>query len=299
MFTSNKFEENINVNLCPYCQEPHFVPIDDNASHPIWLEMKGIRLVSCDSCGSHYTSTIPSDEFLAYCYATYSFNGYPIDKSTAKPNSRQSQAYGKIIDAFRLTHKSRLVCMDIGSGEAHLAIKLIERYPSTTVEAVDFAQPPQSDAIKSLINTGAIKWTQTDINRADYGKASSYDLITAVALIEHIKNPTALVQRIISLLKPGGKAYVLGPRAGSFAQIMFRKRWVYHIPGEHLSVPTMAGIHEMMKRIGHTDYVIKPIPTYYSTKYLFNSLVRKNWNYIPDVLLPLPTGSFSLEIRKS
>ena len=297
-YRGSKFAKPGAERTCPYCGSAHARIFDQNASHPVWSEMTGVCLFRCEVCHSHFTSPLPTDEFLSYCYQTYAINGYPAAKSLAKPNSRQEEAYERILRDLNLRPGSVARCLEIGAGEAHLAVKLLELFPEAKLDAVDFSAPPRSDAVQRLIREGRMHWIQADINRAEYGEPLSYDLVTAVALIEHVKEPLDLIKRIIALLKPGGRAFVQGPRAGSPAQVLFGKKWVYHIPGEHLSVPSAAGIRLLMSRIGHDDYELKFVPTYYSTKYLVNALAKKSWNAIPDILLPLPTGSFSLEIRK-
>lgn len=82
--------------------------------------------------------------------------------------------------------------------------------------------------------------------------SASFDVITAFYVIEHVKDPRAFLQRIHSLLRPGGLVFLRWPHTTPLAVVLDRFRVqhdLYHRPW-HLSDFSPRSMHRVLAEAG-------------------------------------------------
>lgn len=79
-----------------------------------------------------------------------------------------------------------------------------------------------------------------------------YDMITMWHVLEHVRQPDKVLQRIWTLLKPGGTLYLALPNAESRQAMRFREAWLHHDPPRHLFGFGVKSLSGLLHSIGFT-----------------------------------------------
>jgi SAM-dependent methyltransferase len=177
---------------------------------------------------------------------------------------------------------------DIGAGALELATAL-DRRLDAHVEAWDLF----ADGLPA----SSIPCRQIDLNRLDDAPppGATFDVVTCVAVIEHVVDPLALLRFLRSITAPGGFAYVVGPDAGSIARRLLRTKWPYYCPDEHITIPTLTSIKRALAIAGGGAYRLRRMSVRYSLKYLLRFLRVPLPVPDPlDIVLRVPAGAFEL-----
>ena len=114
--------------------------------------------------------------------------------------------------------------------------------------------------------------------------AGEYDIVTLWGVIEHFANPTAEIERIKSILKPGGiLALWTGDVDSSLSRLLGRKWWYWQ--GQHIQYFTHASMKTLVNDHGfeHTDTHLYPFAASFDT--ISNSLRRYRSHRILTTLL--------------
>jgi len=78
----------------------------------------------------------------------------------------------------------------------------------------------------------------------------SFDIITMHHVIEHVADPTALLSRAHSLLKPGGRLWLGLPNPQSLSLRLFGRSWKGFHPPFHLIIPTQSVLQRWLLASG-------------------------------------------------
>jgi len=171
---------------------------------------------------------------------------------------------------------------------------MMAKFPVSQGTAVDFHEHAEQ-----LAGVSKLRWIAADLNEdmpASLGKA---DLVFAITVFEHMASPVHFIRSSLDLLKPGGVLYFNCPRSDANAFRIMGTKWPYYLPGEHITVPSISGLEQLMRREcdrkfgrGYTlkiKPVIMPYPLgYYLGYYLpfTKGLFSFNTNiYLPTGLL--------------
>jgi len=266
-----------------------------NLCHKDWKYMKNIDIYECGICRSLITYPMPSKEKLSECYSEY-VKGFPDYKSKAKEKSNQDLWYKKVLKILNIKKLKNMKIADIGAGEGFFVLELLKNCENCELDCFDYHEIPN----RLKINHGGnkVNWRQGDVMDDTWRNKEKYDIVICNAVIEHVREPRKLVDSLYDITKEGGIFYVLAPCVNSLLYKMMRKNWIYIIPGEHLTIPSFFGLREFMKKYD-VEYELKKINVSYSLNYILGSLFRIKVPMYFDVLISLPTGSFSLGVRKN
>lgn len=289
--------QNYPENHCLYCASHAQKLWGKGLNHPVWKEMTGIDLYRCDECKSLSTFPMPTPEFLGECYSKYSFGGYPEHKAKAKAKSSQNIWYEHILDLFKVGEMKGERVADIGAGEGLLAESILRRSNGgiEKLTCVDYHALPESK--RALAENGKLEWLQKDLSK-EWDLKGRFDRIFCIAVLEHVIEPELLIRNLVESVKVGGKVHLLAPVADSTLFKFMGKKWPYHIPGEHLSIPSLEGVRKLCERAGAEIRVIKKSRITYSTNYILGSLFGFTLPSSFDLAWKLPIGIFSMTLEK-
>lgn len=133
----------------------------------------------------------------------------------------------------------------------------------------------------------------------------SADVVVAVAIWEHVREPDVFVRNLLELLAPGGLLFLACPNYASVVRRIMGRRWPYFIPGEHLFMPTPAGASACLARAwGNLSTQaaridVRPIAIPYTTRYTLSYVgLGALAKLVPSGLgFPLPTGALQTTVK--
>ncbi len=98
--------------------------------------------------------------------------------------------------------------LELGCGWGSLTLWMAERFPSSTITAVSnsHAQRATIEKLARERNLTNVTVVTDDINQ--YRPHDQFDRVVSVEMFEHVRNHTALLERIHDWLKPEGKLFI-------------------------------------------------------------------------------------------
>lgn len=136
--------------------------------------------------------------------------------------------------------------LDVGCGDGHLLDLLRrEHHDPLQLEGVEFSERAAAAAERAgfRVYRGPIEEVALP--------ADSFDLIIMNQLIEHVRDPLAVLVRVRSALRPGGHLFLETPNIDSLDARTFRRRYWggYHIP-RHFHLFDTAGLRRLVDAAG-------------------------------------------------
>jgi SAM-dependent methyltransferase len=190
------------INLkpkCFYCND---------IIHP-WRKDSGF--VHCPDCDLVFRFPLPSDaQILEMHNNCYSEIKITIDTTNLNSPEYSVLNHVKYIRSWGYAGENVL---DFGAGTGLFAWHL--KQEGFLVEGVEFSKKAIDFAIKRY----GLRFFES-LNNLKDKKVQLFDIITLIETIEHIKRPHIILERLYSILKPGGTIYISTPnRNGINARI--------------------------------------------------------------------------------
>ena len=110
-------------------------------------------------------------------------------------------------------HDFRGRAIDYGAGIGNFTRKLLASERFERIEGADILPRPQH-------LPGAIAWHCLDLNNAEAIPTSSFDVVIAAEVIEHLENPRKVAREWLQILKPGGTLILSTPNNESVRSLM-------------------------------------------------------------------------------
>lgn len=192
------------------------------------ITKENFNIVSCDSCGFHFTNPIPSINNIG--------DYYKSDKYVSHSSSKKGviNSLYNLVRSFTLRKKVKLIkqfvkgkkLLDIGSGTGHFLNQAkINGFDVIGLE-------PDSDAVEY-----ALKNFNADLLPLDFLyqlKPESQDVITLWHVLEHVYDLEKDFKQIVSVLKPGGYVFIAVPNLDSFDAKYYNEFWAAYDVPRHL-----------------------------------------------------------------
>ena len=219
-------------------------------------------LVRCRHCGHRQTEPMPADAVLESAYADAASEDYIDEEAGQRETARQALAR---IEA-RLTplpipdnggprHRTLL---DLGCWVGFLLSEAAERgWDAIGVEPSAFASAYARD-LGLDVRTGELLTTPLPL--------AHFDAIVMGDVIEHLPRPAEALERMATLLRPGGIAWMALPDAGSLVARGMRARWWSVIP-THVQFFTRRSMRTLLERHDWTVLEIGTAPKAFSVRY--------------------------------
>lgn len=127
--------------------------------------------------------------------------------------------------------------LEVGCGSGAM-LELMNRL-GWDAEGIDF-DPKAVTAARSR----GLKVALGSLEQQGYA-SESFDAITTSHLIEHVPNPSTLVEKTLELLKPGGRLVVVTPNTASMGSKIFGRTWRGLEPPRHLHIFTRQSLRRL------------------------------------------------------
>jgi 2-polyprenyl-3-methyl-5-hydroxy-6-metoxy-1,4-benzoquinol methylase len=234
------------LKVCPLCGHEHLVYQFTHEITPI---------VRCEGCSLLMRNPQPSDAQLAAIYTdTYFLGTAPAEQSDVDAFEEEVHAikrataagYLDRVEGYRgwttQTRRGRKL-LEIGSGLGNMLIEARER--GYEVTGVEYAQASVDRANLRLGQDVVVRGTVESAPLVE----GSFDVCVFADVIEHTRDPLAVVTRAWELLKPEGTLFVAIPSLDSWSARLMRQRWM-EFKVEHLFYFDSATLESLLVRAG-------------------------------------------------
>jgi SAM-dependent methyltransferase len=145
--------------------------------------------------------------------------------------------------------------LDIGCGDGHLLRQIGDAYPhALRLEGVELS----GDAVLAARANGITVYPG-QIEEVELPERA-FDLIIMNQLIEHVRDPVEVLQRVARALAPGGHLFIETPNVDSLDARLFRRRYWggYHLP-RHFHLFGTAALARLVERAGLVAVTQRPL----------------------------------------
>jgi SAM-dependent methyltransferase len=237
------------LSACPLCGHAHLVYQFTHDLGPI---------VRCDGCSLLMRNPQPSDAQLAAIYNdTYFLGTAPTGKAAADAFEKEVNAlkrataagYLDRVEAYRgWTSETRTGkrLLEIGSGLGNMLIEARER--GYDVTGVEYASASVARANARLGRDVVVQGT---VESAPL-REGSFDICVFADVIEHTRDPLAVVTRAWELLAPDGTLFVAIPSLDSWSARLMKQSWM-EFKAEHLFYFDSRTLESLLVRAGFDE----------------------------------------------
>jgi len=170
----------------------------------------------CQTCGTIFQDPMPSKDYLREYYES---GKYRIEHpSNEKYDEERADRILQLVERFNIEPKS---CLDVGCGRGKLLKNL---------EIFFFARILGLEYDRGLPEIEEVVYKKEDVN-------DTYDLITCIHVMEHMREPVKEFEWMLSKLNPGGTLILEIPM-------------YINADLSHLYVPSKKGLEMVMDKFG-------------------------------------------------
>lgn len=219
-------------------------------------------ILRCDACGHMQLDRFPTDEELSTEYARAESADYVDEEAGQRETARRTLARVE-----RYVAPGRL--LDLGCWVGFLLSEAEPRgWEAVGVEPSAFASSYAREHLGLDVRTGALFTTELP--------DSHFDVVLLGDVLEHLTHAGDALERIASLLRPGGALMVIVPDAGSRVARLLGAKWWSVIP-THVHYFTRASIATMLERHGYEPMYLATDPKAFTVGYY----LAKGGGYLP------------------
>jgi SAM-dependent methyltransferase len=200
---------------CPVC--------DSTAWTDLYARL-GWRLVRCELCGLARLDPLPSEAELATHYSTRARRGGNYDLG------RAPERQGNLSDALDFVEGLGVrsgTLLDVGCFDGGL----MDLARGRGWEA--WGLEPQDEPARAAEQRHPGRITHASVERAEGLPRRAFDVVTAIGVIEHLRDPGALLDLASTCLRPGGVLVIQTPDRRSFPARALGRYWPPVAPPEH------------------------------------------------------------------
>ncbi len=175
-------------------------------------------------------------------------------------------AFGRVLDDLTALVKPPADLLDVGCSYGLFLNSASSR--GYRVKGID----PSRDACGYCADKLKLPVVQATIERAGF-PADSWDVITALEVIEHLPDPKIILQQAYAWLKPGGIFYMVTPDLSSLSAKICGYRW-WSYRRMHLSYFSAYSLRLLLNAYGFSLLKVKPYKKRFSLAYIFKQAAR-------------------------
>lgn len=206
------------------------------------------QVVRCDSCGLVYINPRLEDEIIVRDYTEAAIHGYK--EQFVSQNKSREVAFSRSMQLINRLRPSKGALLDVGAADGtFLAIARRQGWATFGCEPNRWFCRRAKENHNLVIDQGTLL-------EQDYAGAS-FDVITLWDVIEHTTDPTGLLKKCHSLLKPGGMIVFTYPDIGSWIARLMGRRWVF-LMSVHLYYFSKKTASRMVRSLGFRPMKLAP-----------------------------------------
>ena len=231
------------LTRCPLCHHEHFTYQFTHADLPI---------VRCDGCTMLMRNPQPSDDELGAIYS----DGYFFGTSAAGDDTYERE-FTRLKQATAAAYLDRVErymgwdaagragrrLLDLGAGLGDLLVTAQAR--GYAVAGIEYSASSVARANARLGGLVVDRGTIESVGPSD----GTYDVCMLSDVIEHTRDPLAVLESVWRAVKPGGAIFVATPSLDSWSARLLRDRWM-EFKAEHLFFFDSATLESAMVRAG-------------------------------------------------
>lgn len=226
--------ERANISRCPGCRG---TGIEASARY-----FNDSQLARCRLCRTEFLTPQPTSARLAEIYGADYFEPWGISEDPSVEEIKE-RTFAPIITASGVQAGDTL--LDIGCATGVLVGQAIKA--GVRGYGID-------------VNEHAIKEARSEYPAGSFAEAVladvpfpdvTFDAVTMVDVIEHVRNPEVELRHVAERLRPGGHVVVSTPRVDSVLRRLLRGAWPQYRE-EHLTYFSRRGLEAVMQRAGLT-----------------------------------------------
>lgn len=233
------------LQACPLCSaRDAFVPHGSGAPD----------IAACRECGLVVRNPQPSDETLRAIYGPGYFFGAgdrEMEAATSALKSATADLYLDAIDDYRggrVPGGARL--LDVGCGHGDLLARARAR--GYEVHGMDVSE----DAVRRVeARLGAGTATREDLDHLS--PQQPFDVCVLSDVIEHARDPEAMVRSVRRMLKHDGTIFISTPSVAHWSARLLRRHWM-EFKEEHLFYFAPGTIRALLAKAGFERIVVGP-----------------------------------------
>jgi len=224
----------LDVHICPGCR--------GDQRQPTGRFFNGPQLWRCLLCSTEFLSPQPTDARLDEIYGPDYFEPWAISDDPSVADLKR-RTFAPIIEASGARPGDAL--LDIGCATGVLVGQAISG--GMTGYGIDLNEHAIKEA-RSAVPQGKFAH---GLLQDDPFPGATFDAITMVDLIEHVRHPEEELRGVVERLRPGGKLVISTPRVDSMLRKILRSAWPQYRE-EHLSYFSRHGMEAVLQRAGLT-----------------------------------------------
>jgi SAM-dependent methyltransferase len=242
----------VHYTACPVCNSTDINPLLTIKDHSVSKEQ--FVVWQCASCSLRFTQDVPDEVSIGEYYQS---EGYISHSNTSK--GLVNTLYQNVRN-YTLRQKANLIIsqtvkrgslLDIGAGiGAFLNTMKQKGWETAGIEPDEGAR----QHAKTLFDINL-----QDTRRLQELPAKSFDAITLWHVLEHVHQLHPYIEKLGSLLKPGGKLFVAVPNYQSLDEGIYKTYWAAYDVPRHLYHFTPKSIDILVRQHGLKLIAKKPM----------------------------------------
>ena len=201
-------------------------PLCGGGEYKVILSKCGLRVVRCLGCSMVYANPAPVP-MASGDYYDNSATGYYLSEAKLRSDYADVR-FDRELRLFRRHCPSGAV-LDVGCSSGGFLNQLKKRFPGD----YEVLGTDVSGSALDYANSQGIPVTRGNFLELDFGPRQ-FEAITFWAVLEHLADPGAFLERAVGLLRTGGRCFVLVPNLRSLAARCLGEKYRYIYP-QHLN----------------------------------------------------------------
>ena len=200
------------------------------------LKKRGVNYFKCFNCGLVQQYPLPDSNQIIDIYNGDRF--YFMNQTIGI----KEKTFYSIISPYLKNKEIKI--LDIGASTG-LMLLFLRSKGYINQEGIDLSSKAV-DIARSKFNLNIKKINIFDANYC----SNSFDFIITSHIIEHLKDPIAIYEKINKFLKMDGVLLLATPNASCFNARLVKNLWRYYIPNEHIFLFNHESITFLLNKVG-------------------------------------------------